>query len=386
MHNAYLQEKRKLHSQSTEELEILRSTPKEYFSEILFLATQICKAAAAGFVMNDGGELWVKNAQNISSDEILRYKELLARTLSMPEEKSIQWTIEGQYASFAAIPIQIPSGSKLAVLCVFFSEQKELSQAEQNALKFLTDQVMRLVEFSKQKNEFERVKSALEQKYHDLEKFASVVSHDIKSPLANIISLTELLREENKENLSEETQQYLDFLEESSLSLRNYVDGLLRFYRSEKILQAEEEDVELEPFFQEITSLYTVDPAIEITYPSEGVLQKVNKAALSQIFLNLISNALKYNFKDDQQVKIFFKPTEEFYEFGVQDNGNGIPKEKHDQIFDLFTTLEGNDRSGNPGSGIGLATVKKLVESMGGEITVESEEDCGSHFRFKIKR
>lgn len=385
MYNAYLQEKRKLHSQSAEELEILRSTPKEYFSEILFLATQVCKAPAAGFLVNDGGELWVKNAHNISSDEILHHKELLERTLNLPAGKQIHLT-EGGYSSFAAIPIQIPSGFKPAVLCVFFNAQKEMSEAEQKALKILTDQIMRFVEFSKQKNEFERVKSALEQKYHDLEKFASVVSHDIKSPLANIISLTELLKEENKENLSEETLQYLDFLEESSLSLRNYVDGLLRFYRSEKILQAEEEDVELEPFFEEITSLYTVDPSIEITYPSQGVLKKVNKAALSQIFLNLISNALKYNFKDFQQVKISFKPNEEFYEFGVKDNGNGIPKEKHDQIFDLFTTLEGNDRSGNPGSGIGLATVKKLVESMGGEITVESEEDRGSHFRFKIKR
>ncbi len=386
MHNAYLQEKRKLHSQSTEEFEILRSTPKEYFSEIVFLATQICKAPAAGFVMNDGEELWVKNAQNISSDDIQRYKELLETAFNLPPGAQIQLTTGGNYSSLAAIPVEIPSGVKPGILCVFFKEQKELSQEEQNALKILTDQVMRLVEFSKQKNEFERVKSALEQKYQDLEKFASVVSHDIKSPLANIISLTELLREENKENLSEETLQYLDFLEESSLSLRNYVDGLLRFYRSEKILQAEEEDVELEPFFQEITSLYTVDPSIEISYPSQGVLKKVNKAALSQIFLNLISNALKYNFKEYQQVKISFEPTKEFYEFGVKDNGNGIPKEKHDQIFDLFTTLEGNDRSGNPGSGIGLATVKKLVESMGGEISVESEEELGSHFRFKIKR
>lgn len=386
MHNTYLQNKRKLHSQSTEEFEILRSTPKEYFSEMLFMAIQICSAPAAGFVMNDGGKLEVKVAQNISSDEILHYRTLLETILKLPPKKLFQYPIEGDYSSFAAVPIQIPSGAKLGILCVFFKEQKELSHEEQDALKILTDQVMRLVEFRKQKNEFERVKSSLEQKYHDLEKFASVVSHDIKSPLANIISLTELLREENKENLSEETLQYLDFLEESSLSLRNYVDGLLKFYRSEKILQAEEEDVELEPFFQEITSLYTVEPSIEITYPSQGVLKKVNKAALSQIFLNLISNALKYNFKDYQQIKISFEPTEDFYEFGVKDNGNGIPQEKHEQIFDLFTTLEGNDRSGNPGSGIGLATVKKLVESMGGDITVESEEGLGSHFRFKIKR
>ncbi len=384
MPNTSLQEKTKPHSHSTEEFEILRSTPENYFSEILFLATRVCGASAAGIVIYEMDELWVKSTLNISSKKILSYKELVLKNLQ--QEIIVTPAVSNTFSTYAGVSLNTQRGEQLGVLCLFKDKRVELNSEEKKALKILADQVMRLVEFSKQKNKFGRVKASLEQKYHELEKFASVVSHDIKSPLANIISLTELLREENKENLNQDTLQYLDFLEESSLSLRNYVDGLLRFYRSEKILQAEEEDVELESFFQEITSLYTVDPSIEINYPSEGVLKKVNKAALSQIFLNLISNALKYNFTDYRLVIISFRSSEAFYEFEVKDNGSGIHPEKCDKIFELFTTLEQNDRSGNPGSGIGLATVKKLVENMGGSIKVESTLGSGSKFIFKIKR
>ncbi|MGB7842093.1 MAG: ATP-binding protein, partial [Salinimicrobium sp.] len=85
-------------------------------------------------------------------------------------------------------------------------------------------------------------------------------------------------------------------------------------------------------------------------------------------------------------VEINFKEDENFYFFEVKDNGNGIPKESYDKIFDLFTTLDEDDRHGNPGSGIGLATVKKLLHHMGGDIEIESEPGRGSNFKFKIKR
>ncbi|NJW55781.1 histidine kinase dimerization/phospho-acceptor domain-containing protein, partial [Salinimicrobium oceani] len=98
---------------------------------------------------------------------------------------------------------------------------------------------LNVVVFGKQKNQYQRIQKDLEQRYHDLEKFASVVSHDIKSPLANIISLVDLLKEENKENFDEETSQYIEYLSQASHSLRNYVDGLLILYRSERILEKE---------------------------------------------------------------------------------------------------------------------------------------------------
>ena len=90
--------------------------------------------------------------------------------------------------------------------------------------------------------------------------------------------------------------------------------------------------------------------------------------------------------KEQRRVDIDFSKNEEFYFFEVKDNGKGIPKEKFEEIFDLFTTLDTADREGSLGSGIGLATVKKLIESMGGSISLESEVGKGSIFKFCIKR
>jgi len=116
------------------------------------------------------------------------------------------------------------------------------------------------------------------------------------------------------------------------------------------------------------------------------MLHNVNKSALTQIFMNLINNALKYNDKDLRKVEITFSKSEEFYFFAVEDNGKGIPKEKFEEIFSIFTTLETPDRDGNLGNGIGLATVKKLIESMGGTISLESVPGDGSKFIFSTKR
>jgi signal transduction histidine kinase len=245
---------------------------------------------------------------------------------------------------------------------------------------------MKLLEFGKQNQQFQFIQNKLRQKYQELEKFASLVSHDLKSPLANIISLTELLKEENKDNFSEETTQYLDYLAESSYSLRNYVDGILSFYRSEHILEKDYENVDLHKLLEGIAKLYDVTDDVIITYPETAVLHHVNKAALTQIFLNLISNGLKYNKKPVRKITIDFKEEEYFYRFWVKDNGEGFPEEETTRIFELFTTLDIMDRQGNPGSGIGLATVKKLVNSLGGKIEVSSTPGEGSTFSFSIQR
>lgn len=392
MPNAFFQECRKLRPSSPEEFHILRSIPENVFREILFLAMEACSTSAAALVITENEENYVKAAKGIDPDWLLSQKEVLKTTLQqeqilvIPDHLPERPSLAENLSFYAGTTLVTGSGDVLGILCLLDGDKNQLEYNERRSLQLLAGQVLKLVEFKKQENQFKRMQAALEQKYQDLERFASVVSHDIKSPLANIISLTELLKEENKGNLSAETMEYLDFLEESSQSLRRYVDGLLKFYRSEKLLEKEEEDVELESFFEEVAGLYNVDADVEINFPRTGVLQNVNKAALSQIFLNLLANALKYNHKPQRKVEIIFSPSDQYYGFEVKDNGSGIPEKNIGKIFDLFTTLEQNDRYGNMGNGIGLATVKKLIDHMGGEITVDSKEGEGSSFKFKIKR
>ena len=394
MQDPQIQNQQNRHNFVREEFFILRTAPNKDYTDILHLGSQIMQAAVA-LVIVENHKCWVKTTYGISADEVPKQEILWKKVLQknemliiedLKEIKNSSGISMSNYNSYVGVPLLTKNLQSLGVLMFFGNSPMLPDQDQRESLNILAEQILNLVIYRKQKDEYLRVQQKLEEKYRDLEKFASVVSHDIKSPLANIISLVDLLKEENKENFNDETRQYIDYLSLASHSLRSYVDGLLTFYRSDRILDKTEEDVNLENFFSGIAKLYNVHSDVEINYPSHGILHRVNKSALTQIFMNLISNALKYNNKENRQVDIHFVPTKDHYCFEVKDNGQGIPEESFDKIFDLFTTLDLNDRDGHPGSGIGLATVKKLLDHMGGEISVESEPGKGSNFKFKIKR
>lgn len=379
--------------------QILGSSQEKDYDDLIYLAATICEVETACLGILNNKHIWFKSKTGLKIEDIDLENSFSGLTLKSEDElisinysedpelfKKASCHYQNNYKFYCGVSVTNSSGYKLGVLEILDLEEKELKDFQKKSLKVLAGQIMKLLEFRKQNNKFLQVQNKLKQKYQELEKFASLVSHDIKSPLANIISLTELLREENKDKLDEETVQYLNYLVESSYSLRNYVDGILNFYRSEHILEKANENVDLHLMLKEIANLYDVTEDVNIKFPEEAVLKNINKAALYQILLNLISNSLKYNNKKLREVEIIFNESDYFYYFEVIDNGEGFPIESSDKIFELFNTLDTNDRNGNPGSGIGLATVKKLVTSLGGEIKVESEPAIGSKFSFSIAR
>lgn len=381
------------------EYNILNSGPDKDYDNLTFLAAAICNVPVAKISIVDEHRIWNKSVYGAEIQEIDRKNSFCDKAIHSEEpililkrsqdpdifEKARE-IYDREFSFYVGVTLHNPQGHAIAVFCIFDTEEKQLSDKQIKALQALAQQTLKLFEFRKQKNKLYHVQNKLKEKYGELEKFASLVSHDLKSPLANIISLSELLKDENKGKFDEETEQYLEFLVESSYSLRNYIDGILSFYRSDHILEKDYTNVDLRKLLKGIIDLYQVSDDIEISYPDDVMLHNVNKAALTQVFMNLISNALKYNDKEVRKVKIEFSKNEEFYFFEIKDNGKGIPKEKFRDIFKLFTTLETADREGNFGSGIGLATVKKLIESMGGKISLESEPEQGSNFKFRIKR
>ncbi|SDR83718.1 GAF domain-containing sensor histidine kinase [Gramella sp. MAR_2010_147] len=389
----------KLRRAALKEYNILNSGPDEDYDNLTFLAAAICEVPVAKISIVDKDRIWNKSVYGAEIKEIDRKNSFCEKAihadkpillLNRSQDPEIFSKAKGiydrEFSFYAGVPLHNPQGHTIAVFCIFDTEEKTLSEEQERALYALAQQTLKLFESRKQRNKLYQVQTKLKEKYRELEKFASLVSHDLKSPLANIISLSELLKEENKGKFDEDTEQYLEFLVESSYSLRNYIDGILSFYRSDHVMEKDYTNVDLKKLLKGITDLYQVADNIVITYPDDVMLHNVNKAALTQVFLNLLSNALKYNDKDIRKVHIEFSKNEEYYFFEVKDNGKGIPEEKFNDIFDLFTTLETVDREGNLGSGIGLATVKKLIESMGGSISLESEPEKGSNFKFRIKR
>lgn len=378
---------------------IFKSGPDKDYDQLTFLAAEICDVPVAKIGIIGKVEIWNKSIHGSELDNIPRLNSFCEECINSDEEIFIlnkpnnpeifaraEGIYDKEYQFFAGVPLINEQGHAIAIFSVFDTKPRELKPIQIKSLKALANQCMNLFEARKQTIKLHHVQRSLKQKYRELEKFASLVSHDIKSPLANIISLTELLKAENENKFDQETREYLNFLVDSSYSLRNYVDGILNFYRSDHILEKDYEDVDLRVLLKGVVDLYAISDDIIINYPTEGKLHNVNKAALSQVFMNLLSNSLKYNKKDLRKVDIRFRENERFYYFEVEDNGDGIPPEKIEKAFELFTTLDINDRYGNPGTGIGLATVKKHIENMQGQIEVDSTPGEGSNFKFRIRR
>lgn len=369
------------------------------YDELTFLTAAICQAPVAYLSIIESSQICFKARYGISIETLTREESFTQELLDSGKDLLVLNYNETpeifrrknpfynqEFKFYAGVLLKDPNGYPLGALNILDTHERELDKVQLKALKTLANQSLKLMEYSKQNNQFQLVQNKLKQKYEELEKFASLVSHDIKSPLANIISLTELLKEENQGKFDEETTQYLNYLVESSYSLRNYVDGILSFYRSEHILEKDYENVDLHQILQQIAKLYEVSDDVILEYPESAILHNVNKAALTQVFLNLVSNGLKYNKKNIRRIKINFEEDPSFYHFEVKDNGEGFDDEDSSKIFELFTTLDTTDRDGNPGSGIGLATVNKLVHSMGGQIKVHSTPGEGSTFSFTIQR
>ncbi|SKB33932.1 hypothetical protein SAMN05660776_0534 [Salegentibacter holothuriorum] len=399
MQQKYISSKEKARRGALAEYAIFKSGEDKDYDQLTYLGAKICQAPVAKISIIGKNKVWYKSVFGTPQDEIFRKNSFCEHTIWAEEEifiinsrdqpeffEQAKELYSCEYHFYAGVPLLNENGHAIAVFCVFDTKIRNLDQDQKKSLIALANQCMNLFESRKHKTKLQHIQRKLKQKYKELEKFASLVSHDIKSPLANIISLTELLKEENKETLDEQSRQYLDFLVESSYSLRNYVDGILKFYRSDHILEKDFEDVHLPSLLKKISDLYSLEENVEITYPDKGHLKNINKAALTQVFMNLINNALKYNNKSLRKVAITYKETDSYYCFAITDNGNGIENDNIEKIFKLFTTLDAQDRYGNHGSGIGLATVKKHIEQMQGTIDVISEKGVGSTFKFKIKR
>ena len=219
-----------------------------------------------------------------------------------------------------------------------------------------------------------------------MEQFAFVAAHDLKSPLNNISSIAELLSEHYAPALDKDANTMLSHIKTSSEKLTGLIDGLLDYSRSETILHQEKSIIDLQEFRNEIFGLFSYDNSLSLSLKSSLDSISMNKAALDQIVINLISNAIKYSDKDEVIVEIGATEREDYFEFYVLDNGPGIPDEHQDAVFQIFKVLANTDKFGRKGNGIGLATVKKLIERLGGTIKLSSKPGEGCKFTFQIKK
>lgn len=260
----------------------------------------------------------------------------------------------------------------------------KLLQVEIDKHKKAEEELKRkMAELVKTKNELEAVNK-------ELDSFTYTASHDLKEPLRGIKTFSGFLLEEYQDKLDDTGKNYLKRISASTVRLKNLIDDLLALSRISRIknplISADSGKIvrnvirRLEPILEERNVRIDIDD--ELPFISCDPIK------ITEVFYNLISNAIKYNDKQKPVLEIGFvksktkKPGTTFF---VRDNGIGIKKDYFDKIFKIFRRLHARTEYGG-GTGAGLAIVQKIIQEHRGKIWVESEEGKGSTFYFMIPK
>lgn len=280
---------------------------------------------------------------------------------------------------------------KFGDILLFLSISFLLMQRFSNAFKSL--EVSRNLVLS-QKIELLNVNENLSETINELENsnkelhdFNHIVSHDLKSPLVSIHSLTDLIERDLKDKLEENTTTYMKFLKDSVAKMDASINGLLDYSKATRN-EKKRTLIHLNTLLDDIVSYIGYKDKIEIHLPEEDLEIYANKIELEHVFQNLISNSIKYNDKEKTIIEIQarFNEKEQLYHFSVKDNGPGIHEKYHTKMFEIFNQNQYSEKR-KDSTGIGLAIVKRIVTKNFGEITVESKENEGLtiNFTWKVK-
>lgn len=384
-------------------LNILDTLPEKDFDAITKLASNICGTPVSVISIIDQDRQWFKSKVGLEISETPRSQAFCHFAIQDPEnvmevedamndprfdDNPLVHTNDHPVISYTGIPLISDRGFAIGTLCTIDYKPRKLEEDQIQSLKLLASQVVKMFELRKANIDLNRTSKELKKRYDELEMFAGVVSHDMKSPLANITLTIDTLKKklELYDLEDESVDTYLQYLKNSAMSMSSYIQGMLDYYRSDHSSNDEIVAFKLRAFVKEIIGMLNVNDSYEIALPPKGIEIVANKTALEQVFLNILNNSIKYCDKERPVIEVLYADNSKDYRFIFKDNGPGIKPEDQKKIFELFNTLNVLDRNGKRGTGIGLATVKKLVGNMDGKIEVTSVLREGTSFTVTIPK
>jgi signal transduction histidine kinase len=224
-----------------------------------------------------------------------------------------------------------------------------------------------------------RAEEQLRESNRELEAFVYTASHDLRSPLTPILAYTELLRDIYGERLDSQAIEFLNEIERQGYRMLNLLEDLLGLARAGH-MEPPPAPVDVRQIVQEVVREQSAaNPALPITPPPEPLLVRfIPESAMVQIFSNLIGNARRYAGNGNAPIEVGAQRSGERVLFSVCDHGPGIPESERSRIFETF--YRGSTAAGVVGSGIGLATVRKVARAYGGGAWVEETPGGGSTF------
>ena len=237
-----------------------------------------------------------------------------------------------------------------------------------------------ITEFKALEKQKEKILKELEQSNNELQEYAHIVSHDLKSPLRSIDALINWIKVDNQDTFDELTLKNFQLIEETLVSMDSLISNILEYSSAGNNLD-NNDTIHLNDLVLELKKVLFIPDHIEIIIKKQLPVFKGDKTKLKQLFQNLISNAVKFIDKEKGFIYIDYSKKGGYYQFTIEDNGIGIEKKYHDKIFKIFQTLNKSKES----TGVGLSIVKKIVNLYHGDIWIESEPKKGTKFIFTLQ-
>lgn len=219
----------------------------------------------------------------------------------------------------------------------------------------------------------------LEKANKELDKFAYVVSHDLKAPLRAIANLSAWIEEDIHDKLNSDTREHFNMLKGRVNRMEGLINGILDYSRADRI-KSPNTAVDTNEIIHEVLDLVSMNNTNSVRVCDALPTIQTERMKFQQVVSNLVSNAFKHNDKENPELTINYRDAEEFHVFSFQDNGPGIESQYFEKIFVIFQTLQARDTFES--TGVGLAIVKKIMDEIGGKVLVEST--LGEFCRFDV--
>lgn len=348
----------------------------------------------------------------VKQDTVLEIED----TSADPRTRDLPVTKEKNIGYYCGAPLVNHEGQKIGALCLIDTTSNKISQNQKEILKLLANQIVAkideqraLIKLIKEINpdfdistchDISCLKSLLSHLHHEtiqhkeslqetndnLNIFAASVAHDIKAPLRNIKGFTSILESEMGPTVNSKSKQLFHYINQSTTSLGNLVDDILEFAKTGTVDSSKIGSIPLSKMLSDVTANLEdiiISKKAVINLPDKDIAVIGHKTSLSSLLQNLVSNGLK--FQEQESIPIIDITVEDIgkaYMISVTDNGIGIPEKHLADIFKPFNRL--HNQSKFSGSGIGLATARKIANSHGSELHIRSKEHEGSTFSFSL--
>jgi signal transduction histidine kinase len=281
--------------------------------------------------------------------------------------------------SYLAVPVVSRDGSPIGGLFLGHTRTGVFSEHSERTAIALAAHAATAMDNARLYDEAQRLIADLEKANAELDQFAYAASHDLRAPLRGISNLASWIDEDLPEDTDPTTKEHLRLLKTRAARMDRLIHGLLELARVGRARQKPVR-VDVTELLHETIELANPREAARIMMIGEMPMLVTERAALQQVFLHLIGNALQHAGRDDVVVRISAVDRGDEWELAIADNGAGIPREHQTRVWQLFQTLQSRDIVES--TGIGLAIVRKQVESNGGRVWIDPASASGTTIRF----